>query len=60
MVRAGDRITFVDAHDPVPRRVVRSSYDDASRTNQIDLDSPPQGLQPLLARLASDQVQGLG
>ena len=46
MVRAGDRITFVDAHDPVPRRVVRSSYDDSTRTNQIDLDSPPQGLQP--------------
>ena len=60
MVRAGDRITFVDAHDPVPRRVVRSSYDDATRTNQIDLDSPPQGLQPMLARLSADQAQGLG
>ena len=59
MVRAGDRITFVDAHDPVPRRVVRSSYDDATRTNQIDLDSPPQGLAPMLARLSADQVQGL-
>lgn len=58
-VRAGDRITFVDAHDPVPRRIVRASYDDASRTCQIDLDSPPQGLQVLLARIASGQAQGL-
>ena len=54
MVRAGDRITFVDAHDPVPRRVVRAAYDDASRTCQVDLDSPPEGLAPLLARLSVD------
>ena len=59
VVRAGDRITFVDAHDPVPRRIVRSSYDDTTRTCQIDLDTPPEGLQPTLARIMADQVQGL-
>ena len=59
MVRAGDRITFVDAHDPVPRRIVRSSYTDETRTCQIDLDTPPEGLQPTLARIMADQVQGL-
>jgi hypothetical protein len=52
MVRAGDNVTFVDAHDPVPRRIVRASYDDATRTCQVDLDSPPEGLQALLARLS--------
>ena len=49
-VRAGDRISFVDAHDVTPRRVVKTSYSDSSKTCQIDLDAPPQGLDALLAR----------
>lgn len=59
MIRAGDNITFVDAHDPVPRRIVKTSYSDDTKVNQLDLDSPPQGLQALLARLgAADAVLG--
>lgn len=52
MVRAGDTITFLDAHDPVPRRIVSTSYTDATKTNQVNLDSPPDGLQSLLERLS--------
>lgn len=52
MIRAGDQITFTDAHDPVPRRVVRAGYSDSSRACQLDLDSPPEGLSALLARLS--------
>jgi hypothetical protein len=51
-MRAGDRITFVDAHDPVPRRIVKAQYSDDTKACQIDLDSPPQALQALLARMA--------
>lgn len=59
MIRAGDSITFVDAHDPVPRRIVKSSYSDDTKVNQLDLDSPPDGLQSLLARLGiADAVLG--
>ena len=59
MIRAGDRITFVDAHDPVPRRIVRAQYADDTKTCQIDLDSPPQGMAPTLARVLA-AVQPLG
>ena len=52
-IRAGDKITFVDAHDPVERRIVRASWDDSSKTCQLDLDAPPQSLQALLARLSA-------
>jgi hypothetical protein len=52
VMRAGDRITFVDAHDPVPRRIVKAQYSDDTKACQIDLDSPPQALQALLARMA--------
>lgn len=59
MIRAGDDITFVDAHDPVPRRIVKTSYDNDTKINQLDLDSPPEGLQALLARLgAADAALG--
>jgi hypothetical protein len=50
-VRAGDYVSFIDAADPSPRRVVRSDKDHASRTCTVDLDSPPEGLQALLERL---------
>ena len=59
MIRAGDRITFTDAHDPVPRRIVRAQYTDDTKTCQIDLDSPPSGLDALLARMAG-AVKPLG
>lgn len=53
MVRAGDRITFVDAHDPVARRIVKTNYTHDTRTNQIDLDSPAQDLDAVISRLGA-------
>lgn len=55
-VRAGDSITFVDAADNSARRVVRTEKDHGSRTCNIDLDAPPQGLEQLLARLGVSLV----
>lgn len=52
MVRAGDTISFVDAADTSLRRIVRTEYSDATKTNQISLDSPPDGLQALLERMS--------
>lgn len=52
MVRAGDQISFTDAHDTSYRRVVKKSYSDQDRSATVDLDSPPQGLDALLARLS--------
>lgn len=52
-VFAGDRVTFTDAHDPVPRRIVRAQYDDDSKVCQVDLDSPAQDLDAVIARLGS-------
>ena len=60
MVRAGDRVTFVDAHDPVPRRVVRASYDDATRTCRSILTAHRKDCNRTLARVIADQAQGLG
>ena len=53
MVRSGDWITFVDAHDPVPRRIVKTNYNDDTRANGISLDSPPEDLDAVLARMQS-------
>lgn len=50
-IRSGDTITFVDAADPSPRRIVRSDKDHAARTCRVDLDAPPEGLNALLERL---------
>lgn len=50
-VRAGDTIYFTDAADKSPRRIVRAAYDDATRTNSIDLDAPPEGISALLERM---------
>lgn len=52
LIRAGDYISFVDAADSSPRRIVSTSYDDSSKTNTIQLDQPPDGLQALLERLS--------
>lgn len=50
-VRAGDQIAFVDASDNSYRRIVKVDHTYASRSCQIDLDAPPEGLQALLERL---------
>lgn len=55
-VRAGDRIRFVDASEPGYRRIVNTSYDEATVVNTIQLDQPPDGLTALLARLALELV----
>lgn len=52
-VRAGDQISFVDSSDPSYRRVVHTAYDHSSRTNSIDLDSPPEGMDALLEELGA-------
>ena len=51
MVRAGDTITFMDAADTSPRRIVRTEYSDSTKSNRISLDSPSDGLQAMLERL---------
>jgi hypothetical protein len=51
-VRAGDTVSFVDASDPSPRRIVNTSYDDSTKSNTIQLDQPPDSLQALLERLS--------
>lgn len=51
-VRSGDTVTFVDAADPSPRRIVKKAYSHRSvPTAQIDLDAPPEGLEALKERL---------
>lgn len=50
-IRAGDTISFVDAADKSARRIVKTSYSHSDRTNSIDLDAPPEGLDALLERL---------
>lgn len=51
-VRAGDQISFVDAHDSSYRRIVKTDYNDGVKANTIQLDSPPEGLQALLERMS--------
>jgi hypothetical protein len=50
---SGDRVTFTDAHDTTPRRIVRAQYDDDRKTCQVDLDSPSQDLDAVIARLGT-------
>lgn len=52
MVRGGDYVTFTDAADTSPRRVVSTSWDDAAKANTVQLDQPPDALDALLARLS--------
>lgn len=51
-VRAGDTISFVDAADTSPRRIVKTEYSDSTKTCRVSLDSPPDALQVLLDRLS--------
>ena len=50
-VKAGDVVTFVDAADTSYRRIVKADHDDTSKAANVDLDSPPEGLQAVLERL---------
>jgi hypothetical protein len=52
MMRAGDTLSVIDARDSSPRRIVSTSYDDASKANSISLDQPPDALDALLQRLS--------
>src|SRR6185437_3761142 len=51
-VKAGDTVSFVDASDSSPRRIVNASYDDPTKTTTVQLDQPPDSLQALLERLS--------
>ena len=50
-IRPGDTVVFTDAASTAPRRVIKTSYSDESKTNSIDLDAPPDALAALLERL---------
>lgn len=50
-VRAGDQISFVDAHDTSYRTITRAEWSDDTKTNNIDLDAPPEGMDAILERL---------
>jgi hypothetical protein len=51
-MHAGDTIVFSDASDTSARRIVRTEKNRSDRSCSIDLDSPPEGLDALLERLA--------
>lgn len=57
-MRAGDQVSYVDASDRSFRRIVSTSYDHSSRTNSIQLDSPPETLQALLLRYGVELTNG--
>ncbi len=50
-IRAGDEISFIDASDTSYRRIVNVQHERPTRSSQLDLDSPPDSLQQILARL---------
>jgi hypothetical protein len=52
-VKSGDTISFVDANDTSPRRIVRTEKNTADRSCSLDLDAPPEGMQALLERLGA-------
>jgi hypothetical protein len=51
-MRAGDWISFTDAHDTSWRRIVKTTYSDSSKSCQLDLDSPSEDLDAMLARMS--------
>jgi hypothetical protein len=57
-MRAGDQVSYVDASDRGFRKIVSTSYDDASRTNSIQLDSPPETMSALLLRYGVELTNG--
>lgn len=50
-IRAGDTISFTDAADTSPRRIVSANHATDSYSCTVDLDSPPDGMDALLERL---------
>lgn len=54
--RGGDTVRFIDAADPSPRRLVKTSYDPANVTNGVSLDAPPDGLQELLDQYSIELI----
>lgn len=59
MVRAGDQISFTDAHDARYRRIVHTQWDDGGKANTIQLDQPPDTMTAILERL-SESIQPFG
>jgi len=60
VIKAGDRIAFIDAADSSYRRIVSTSYADESKINSLTLDTPPDTLQAILARYQSGLAQIVG
>lgn len=56
-VRGGDTVSFVDASDTSPRRVVRSEAADATKTASVSLDAPPEAMTQYLARIGDRNAQ---
>ena len=55
-MRAGDTISFIDAAQTSPRRIVRTDKNTADRSCAIDLDAPPDAMAALLERLGVSLV----
>jgi hypothetical protein len=49
-IRAGDMVKFIDSNQTSYRRIVKTAYDDGSKTNNISLDAPVEGLAAILDR----------
>jgi hypothetical protein len=52
MIRSGDSLRVVDSNDPSARRIIRAEFDPSTAQCPLSLDSPPDGMQQLLARLS--------
>lgn len=51
-MRAGDTVSYVDAAHTNPRRIVKTDYDDHTKTCTVQLDQPPDQMTALLERLS--------
>jgi hypothetical protein len=60
MVRGGDTISFIDAQNTSPRRVISTDYSEDTKVNAITLDQPPDSLTAILERLQVSLVPVLG
>lgn len=59
-VFAGDTVSFLDAADHSPRRIVKASHNHSSRSVALDLDAPPEGHAALLEQLGVGLVNIAG
>lgn len=57
-LRGGDLVRFPDSGDTSYRKVVRRTYEHNTRTVNVDLDAPAEGMQALLERMQAD-IQSL-